>query len=481
MSRRHLGAAALATALLAAPPAVLAVNPGSSTTSTGQPLNVRIDAPAAGSSVTPGDLDVTGVAAIGALAGAGKTNVVYVVDNSGSTTASAGDCNGDGTANAGDDINGDGSPGTILDCELSGITALNASLYGPIGAGMVAFGSMADLADMSPAAGQQDFTGVADDLNKNGRRDVAEVAASVNSAGFGQFTKTTTSGGLTDFNLAIGRVNGALASRAGARNTVFFLSDGQSTVNTEPGSPLAQAAAAGTRINTYSVGTAASGCASGSSLRTIADTTGGTCNEAADPTKLTATIGGAASTGLKDVVLRVNSGAPLPAVLSGLGTWGVKVPAAQLRNGTNTLAATVTAADGTTASADISVTVGAAGAFTPSSVLNLPSSRRCTSKRLFPIRIRQVKGVRYDFATVYVNGRRVRVYVRTTKRWVRVSKITAKLVNVKAFRAYVDLRGLAKGAYKVKIVVVANDGRVVSGWRTYRTCTKKLTGSVPKL
>jgi hypothetical protein len=64
---------------------------------------------------------------------------------------------------------------------------------------------------------------------------------------------------------------------------------------------------------------------------------------------------------------------------------------------------------------------------------------------------------------------------------VRVGKVTAKYLKVKTFTGYVDLRGLAKGRYTVRIVVVTTTGRVVTGTRKYRTCTRKLKGSVPRL
>ena len=42
--------------------------------------------------------------------------------------------------------------------------------------------------------------------------------------------------------------------------------------------------------------------------------------------------------------------------------------------------------------------------------------------------------------------------------------------------ALVDLRGLPKGTFKLKIAVVATDGRLITGTRTYHTCSKKRRG-----
>ena len=78
-------------------------------------------------------------------------------------------------------------------------------------------------------------------------------------------------------------------------------------------------------------------------------------------------------------------------------------------------------------------------------------------------------------------GKKVRVYVKRTKGWIRTGRPSGSILNVRIFTAYVDLRGLVKGRYSVKIVVVATNGRVVTGKRTYRTCSRRLTGTVPKL
>lgn len=470
-------AAAIAAALLL-PAAATAANPGSATTTTGQRLDVRIDAPAGGASVAKANLTVSGVAGIGALSG-GATNLLFITDNSGSTSTPVGDCNGDGTTNAGDDANGDAANGDVLDCEVASIAALNTSLGASgVQAGVIAFGSAADTGDMSSAAGQQDFAATNADTNGNGRPDVEDVARSVTRSGIGVFTPYATSGGGTDFNNALKRMNDAFAAKAGQRNIAAFISDGGASIDTAAGSPLDVARAAGTRVNTFAVGAGTQGCGVGAPLKTIADTTGGTCTVVADPTKLTASLSGAAA-GLAGVAISVNGSAPIAATISGLGAFTATIPASLLKSGQNTIKATAAASDGTQAAADVTVNVGTP--LTASTVIGLPSAKKCTSRRLFKIRVRAISGYRYDFATIYVNKKRVRVYTRYKRRWVRVGKVTAKYLKVKVFTGYVDLRGLAKGRYTVKIVVVTTTGRVVTGTRKYRTCTKKLSGSVPRL
>ena len=117
---------------------------------------------------------------------------------------------------------------------------------------------------------------------------------------------------------------------------------------------------------------------------------------------------------------------------------------------------------------------------TGAQALPLPSNRRCTSRRAFPIKVRQYSGLRYTLAIVAVNGRRVPVYVYTTRR-IKVTKIGAVYLNRKRFRAYVDLRGLAKGTYRVRVTAVTTDGQVLQATRKYRTCSGRLGGSIPRL
>ncbi len=78
---------------------------------------------------------------------------------------------------------------------------------------------------------------------------------------------------------------------------------------------------------------------------------------------------------------------------------------------------------------------------------------RCRSRRNFVIRLRQPKRGRIVSARVYVNGKRVRV------------------VRGKRLRARINLRGLPKGRYTVRVVVVTSTGRRITERRRYRTCS----------
>jgi hypothetical protein len=93
-------------------------------------------------------------------------------------------------------------------------------------------------------------------------------------------------------------------------------------------------------------------------------------------------------------------------------------------------------------------------------VIDLPSSKKCVSRRKFRIRIRQPGGIKIQTALVFVNGKKVRVLKR---------KVFRKLRHV----AGVNLRGLPRGTFTVRIVVLTTAGKTITGKRKYHTCTKK--------
>lgn len=88
----------------------------------------------------------------------------------------------------------------------------------------------------------------------------------------------------------------------------------------------------------------------------------------------------------------------------------------------------------------------------PSVANPLPLARRCVSRRRFTIHLRVPAGAQVARAVVSVNRRRVRV------------------VRADRLRARVNLTGLPKGRFTVRITLVLRDGRTLSGTRAYRTC-----------
>ena len=97
---------------------------------------------------------------------------------------------------------------------------------------------------------------------------------------------------------------------------------------------------------------------------------------------------------------------------------------------------------------------------TVSQIVTLPRQgrRRCLSRRSFTIRLREPRGDALATASVFVNGRRVE-----TRRGERIT-------------APINLRGLPRGRYTVRITARTVLGRSISGTRRYRTCTPKRRG-----
>lgn len=92
-----------------------------------------------------------------------------------------------------------------------------------------------------------------------------------------------------------------------------------------------------------------------------------------------------------------------------------------------------------------------------SAVSDLPSSRRCLSRRDFRIRVaRRVRGRRVVRARVSIDGRRVPVRRRQ-------GRLTARI----------DLRGAPKRRVTVKVSAITRGGRRVTQTRRYRTCVRR--------
>ncbi|HEX8105602.1 MAG TPA: PQQ-binding-like beta-propeller repeat protein [Solirubrobacteraceae bacterium] len=83
-------------------------------------------------------------------------------------------------------------------------------------------------------------------------------------------------------------------------------------------------------------------------------------------------------------------------------------------------------------------------------------ARRCVSRRRFEIRLRAPKGRRLRSARVFVAGRRVKTFRKGRR-----------------LRAVVDLRGLPRGRFTVRVVARTADGKRVRETRIYRTCRTK--------
>ncbi|MGZ4276356.1 MAG: hypothetical protein ACXVFK_06710 [Solirubrobacteraceae bacterium] len=87
--------------------------------------------------------------------------------------------------------------------------------------------------------------------------------------------------------------------------------------------------------------------------------------------------------------------------------------------------------------------------------LQATSTRKCASRRRFRIRLHTRRADPLVRATVYVNGRRVRV------------------LRGRRLRAAVDLRGLPKGTFSVKVQGTTRHHRHVRDLRIYHTCVPR--------
>lgn len=336
-----LGATALAVST-----GVYAVNPNSGQTSTSQTLNIEITSPTDLADVdNTAPLTVEGRVNIGDVPSSGRSNVAYILDVSFSTEFSTNDCNNDGNIDEGDNFTpNDSIVGSILDCEVGAVMALNDSLGSnpSVSAAVVIFGSR--------AATARDFVSPPDtDTNGNGMSAIDETLIQLDQAG-----GPVSVGGLTDFESALEEVTRLMNTRpASEQRVAYFLTDGQDSGSITTAANAARDA--GIRIETFSIGNGASPC-SGSSLSDIASITGGTCTDVQDINTLTAVISntsGVPPTGINDVTLSLNGGAATGVSIDNLGNWSATIDAASFADGANTLEATVTADDGTSVIADL--------------------------------------------------------------------------------------------------------------------------------
>ncbi len=87
--------------------------------------------------------------------------------------------------------------------------------------------------------------------------------------------------------------------------------------------------------------------------------------------------------------------------------------------------------------------------------LGLPAAKRCASRRSFRITLKAPKGQKAKTIVVLVNNKKV------------------KTVTGKKVTAPVDLRGLPKGKFTVKITMTTVSGKTLTQTRTYKTCVPK--------
>lgn len=358
LSRRSLGILTAIILLTFFSLSAYADNPGTGTTGNGQTLTIEIDESIRGASILQAGepLSLVGTTKIGTIGE--RTNILYVVDVSLSTEEPADqDCDGNGAIDGSDNINGDGTTGDTLDCEISGIIALNESLPSSADSsvGLVLFARTALIADMNPAEGQQRFTSPFNtDKNSNQQVDLSEVARSLDQHRINLFDSGSVRGG-TYFDAAITAINKAFESAEPGTNIVFFLSDGDHNGG-DFSVPLAEAVSSGIIINTYSIGENGTGCGDDANLNRIATETGGACTEVLEPSQLREELPGTSPQNIERVDVVAGSSGLLTTTLDALGNWAVEIPENAVAFPLS-IVATVYADDGTEVNADILIEV----------------------------------------------------------------------------------------------------------------------------
>ena len=101
-------------------------------------------------------------------------------------------------------------------------------------------------------------------------------------------------------------------------------------------------------------------------------------------------------------------------------------------------------------------------AFGPNGLLDAPPHNKCLSRRYFRIKLRK------KFYPIIVG-----VTIKMPK--------TTRILRRRPWGTIVDLRGLVKGRFPVKITALTTTGKTIKGTRHYRTCAGKLRGGKPPL
>jgi hypothetical protein len=271
----------------------------------------------------------------------GGTVVLFAVDVSGSTSSPRQDCSGDGLIDTNDDLNGDGSQGDVLDCEIASVTAMVTSIAGrgDLQVGLIGYGSDAAAADLSPKDGEQSLVSVASP--KQGERDripdIINVATSLTQGSIGLFTSHSVGGG-TSFRRPLEVAETVFQAEEQRRaadgdtepfnKVVLLLSDGQASISAMDTEVVALQAR-GATANTYAVGAGAGQCEAGDPLRIISDELSGTCTSVQNPSTLAAAIEGTEGDEISVTLKNKTSGAtlgPVDTTTGAFGDWSAAFP-----------------------------------------------------------------------------------------------------------------------------------------------------------
>jgi len=332
--------------------------------------SVTINAPNA---PTAGTVNLTG--SVGS--GAGEvTTVLYVVDATDTTAFPAGsDCSGNGALGAEDDLNGDGRVGDVLDCEISGVSALDSSLAATTGVqvGMVGFSNEAAAADLNPDPNGT-ATFVPPGFTDPGQRPRVEtVARSIVRNEIGLYDRKSLggSGDRTAFNDAVAVALNTLSTAPSGPKYIMFLSDGRVPISDASLDRLTQS---GVRLRSFGIGARAT-CAPFGSLYKMAVATGERCVLVQNPASLGAGLTGTQPDAVNGVTVSID-GVSVAAEVDAVGGYSA---AFTLGAGTYTATARAVLASGATVRAQRTFTVtSSAGGPPPGTVTPGPGSLKAT-------------------------------------------------------------------------------------------------------
>jgi hypothetical protein len=309
---------------------------------------------------------------------AGTTTVLYVLDATSSTHLSAGsDCNGDGVHSVADDLNGDGSVGDVLDCEIGAVKKLNASLissYPGTGmeVGVEAFSHNAAVAALS--ATPADLFAAPASTGGEAQPRIITATESIWRDGIHQYVPKPLGASPTSYDAAVATALSALHSAPAGPKWVMLLSDGKTSV---ADSTLRALHSSGIHLSSFAVGTGST-CKSVGALAKMSGATGERCITAPSPANLAASLTNAQPDGIANVSVAI-AGTSVAADIDPVGGWRAKFT---LGKGSYTAKATATLTSGHKISVSRSFSVSAAaghGGPKPGTVATGPGALKATA------------------------------------------------------------------------------------------------------
>ena len=320
-------------------------NPAIESTSSSQNLSIEISNPI-GVIEQSDEILLSGIVGLGEQLNS-RTSILYVVDLSGSTEEAGNDCNGDGVVDDEDSvaINEEGI-GTILDCEITAVIAINENLgmNEDIDTAVLGFESTVRTDHISDFVSPPNI-----DKDGNGQADIEDFLINVERSGvFG-------SGG-TNYNIALRQARTLLSRERNAQRIVYFFSDGESEISGIDAAELL--AESNIVVNTFPIGDAAVGCEN-TEIGEIARITGGECLPVSDASSLISVVRQVAvspPSNIQRVSLSINGSEEVDLPVDSVGMWSTMISSGALTSNTNVVNVKGYATDGTVVTAEINLT-----------------------------------------------------------------------------------------------------------------------------